>query len=122
MRSDEVYLHDTIEALRELAGFVNGVDEPEFRQNPLLRKAVLMQLVIVGEAANHLGPDLQARYPAIPWTDIIGFRNYAVHAYFQINWEIVWRTAIEDAPSLLPEIEAILANEFSEDRRGRRPH
>lgn len=112
MRSEKVYLQDMIDALRELATFVMGVNEPGFQQNPLLRKAVLMQLVIVGEAGNHIGAALQAKYPAIPWADIIGLRNYAVHGYFQMNWEIVWRTAIEDAPALLSGIESILANEF----------
>lgn len=115
MRSEKVYLQDMVEALRELAAFVKGADDLGFRQNAILRKAVLMQLVIVGEAGNHIGPELRAKYPAIPWADIVGFRNYAVHGYFQMNWEIVWRTAVEDAPALLPGIETIVANEFPED-------
>lgn len=55
MRSEKAYLQDMAEALQELAVFVRDTDEAAFQRNPVLRKAVLMQLVIVGEAANHIG-------------------------------------------------------------------
>lgn len=46
--------------------------------------------------------------------DIIGFRNFAVHAYFAVSWSVVWVTATEDVPMLAEQIAAILAEESSD--------
>lgn len=37
-----------------------------------------------------------------------GFRDKVVHSYFGIDLEVVWDTAIDDAPSLKPLIVKIL--------------
>jgi uncharacterized protein with HEPN domain len=47
-----------------------------------------------------------ARHPAIADADslvpIIGMRNRVVHAYFEINLNVIWKTATEEIPKLLP--------------------
>jgi uncharacterized protein with HEPN domain len=35
-------------------------------------------------------------------------RNLLVHAYFSVDWEIVWRTATESVPRLAEDVVAIL--------------
>ena len=45
-------------------------------------------------------------------TDIVGFRNIAVHAYFSVDWSIVWATATNDVPGLKSMITQILAEEY----------
>lgn len=40
------------------------------------------------------------------------FRNIAVHAYFAVDWDIVWATAREDVPVLKEQIESIIYIEF----------
>ncbi len=42
----------------------------------------------------------------MPWEDIIGMRHRWVHAYFDINLDIVWRTVEEDLPAMLSILEA----------------
>ena len=37
------------------------------------------------------------------------FRNRVVHAYFAVNWEIVWTTAIKDLPELRESISQLLS-------------
>ena len=37
-----------------------------------------------------------------------GFRDKVVHSYFGVDLEVVWDTAIDDAPSLKPLIAKIL--------------
>jgi uncharacterized protein with HEPN domain len=71
---------------------------------------------VIGEAAARLPSDLKSRYPGVPWSRIVGFRNVAVHAYFSVQWPTVWTTATEDAPALRPQIEAILESEFGRPR------
>jgi uncharacterized protein with HEPN domain len=34
--------------------------------------------------------------PEIPWEEVIGFHNIAVHAYFSVDWRIVFVTVVDD--------------------------
>ena len=43
----------------------------------------------------------------------MGFRNIAVHAYFSVEWPIVWVAATEETPTLRHQIAKILELEFS---------
>lgn len=80
----------------------------------LHRGAVVRKLATIGEAAGRLPDELRRRYSTIPWEKIIAFRNILVHAYFGIQWDIVWRAATEEVPALRKQIAAILWAEFDE--------
>ncbi len=108
MRHDKLYLMDIIEAADAISRFLQNISEDEFLTDELRQSAVLQKLMIVGESAARLSPEFKARHPGIEWRDIIAFRNIAVHAYFIVNWRIVWYTAIHDAPLLRKQIAAIL--------------
>ena len=112
MRRDELYLRDMIEAADAIAGFIADAEESAFVGNDLLRSATLLKLTIIGEASGRLSDELKARYPDVEWRDIVGFRNIAIHAYFSVNWSIVWVAATTDASALRTRILQILAAEF----------
>jgi len=42
----------------------------------------------------------RAQTPEVSWKEVIGFRNVAVHAYFSVDWRIVFVTVIDDLPLL----------------------
>ena len=69
--------------------------------------------MIIGEAASRLSKEFRDNHPEIEWEDIIGFRNIAVHAYFAVEWSIVWVAATQEAPDLRRKIDEILAKEYS---------
>lgn len=50
-----------------------------------------------------------AAYPEVPWRQIIAMRNRVVHGYFEADLNILWDVAIGDVPSLLDQVQAILA-------------
>jgi uncharacterized protein with HEPN domain len=108
LRSDALYLGDIVEAADAIAGFVRGVSEAQFIGNDLLRSAVLQKLSVIGEAAARVSQDLRHRHPQVEWADIVAFRNIAVHAYFSVQWPIVWVAATQDAPALRAQVAAIL--------------
>jgi uncharacterized protein with HEPN domain len=70
--------------------------------------AVLHLLVVVGEAASRLSPEARARSPATSWRDVVAFRNIAVHAYFTVDWMMVWDAAVGDLPLLCRQVEELL--------------
>jgi uncharacterized protein with HEPN domain len=114
MRPERLYLTDIAEAVDAIASFLKGVDEKDFLQSDLIQSAVLQKLTVIGEAAARLPEEFCARYSEIPWRDIVGFRNIAVHAYFAVEWPIVWVAATDDAQLLRRQIGEILSRDFAE--------
>ncbi len=69
MRPEEhnlAYLWDMREAAREIAAFVKGIKYAGFIQNRMIRYAVERQLMVIGEAANHVSEAFQKKHPEIP--------------------------------------------------------
>ena len=73
-----------------------------------LRMAVLRVLEVLGEAFARMGTDLRTQYPDIPWSLAISMRNRLIHAYFDVNLDVVWITVTRDLPLLLPKLKSIL--------------
>jgi uncharacterized protein with HEPN domain len=108
MRPEQLYLTDILEAARAIAVFCKDVRFEQFEGYDMLRSAVLQKLIVIGEAAAHLPDKFCMQNPKIPWIDMISFRNFAVHEYFSVNWQIVWDTAIEDIPAIEKQIAKVL--------------
>ena len=115
MRPEKLYLTDIVEAARAIEKFITGEDFNEFEQNEMMNSAVLQKLSVIGEAASKLPKEFTTRFPEIPWADIVGFRNIAVHEYFAVRWDIVWAAPTEEAPTLRKQIEKIFRDEFADE-------
>jgi uncharacterized protein with HEPN domain len=109
MRSERLYLADMLDAIEAVERFTRDVDENGFLSSEMMQSAVLQKLSVMGEAAARLSPDTRSRCPDIPWNEIIGFRNVAVHAYFSVDWRIVFDTVRLDLPSLKRGIISLLS-------------
>ena len=112
MRHERLYLVDILEASASVAHHIGAVSAAEFVADRTIRAAVLHELTVIGEAAGRLPPELRDRHPAVPWPDIIAFRNIIVHEYFGLSWTLVWETASRDVPELKRQVETILSSEF----------
>jgi uncharacterized protein with HEPN domain len=112
MRHEKLYLTDIVEAAQAIERFITGEVFEQFEQNEMMNSAVLQKLMVISEAAARLPKEFTQRFPEVPWLDIIGFRNIAVHEYFAIRWDIVWVAASEEVPVLKEQIEKILKDEF----------
>ncbi|MDP2114683.1 MAG: DUF86 domain-containing protein [Bacteroidota bacterium] len=89
---DKDRLYHMIEAIDNILEFVEGKSFEEYKNDKMLRFAVIKNLEIVGEAAYLLTKDFKTRHPSIDWDDIIGMRHVLVHGYYQIKDEILWAT------------------------------
>ena len=63
---------------------------------------------ILGEAANKVSDELQAKYPEIPWGDIIGMRNVLIHDYVKPQPKYMWDAYRNDLDSLKKHLQKIL--------------
>jgi uncharacterized protein with HEPN domain len=111
MRRDRLYLIDIVAAVESIARFMTDKSRLTFLSDELVQSAVLQKLIVIGEAASRLSTEFKSNHQQVEWADIIAFRNIAVHAYFAVDWAIVWVAATRDTPILMSQIAQILAEE-----------
>ena len=70
--------------------------------------AIVRKLEIIGEAANNISDKFKARFPDVPWRDIIDMRNRLIHGYFGVDLNIVWQVITKDISHLHKQIKDIL--------------
>lgn len=106
------YLEHMRQAAADAVGFVDGMTREEFAQDKRTQQAVVMSLVILGEAATKL-MDRHAAFcedqPQIPWRNMRGMRNRVAHGYFEIDLDVVWDTVQQALPGLLRGLERLSA-------------
>jgi len=104
MRSADDLLGHMRQAASDACAFVEGLSKDEFLEDKRTQQAVIMSLVIIGEAAARLmdqHDDVVSRFPQVPWRNIRGMRNRIAHGYFEVDLSIVWDTVRLALPELL---------------------
>lgn len=97
-----------MEQAEEIVDFANDLDYESFCDDLKTIKAVLYNLVVIGEAARSLLPNILDIYPDFPWEEMRALRNIAIHEYFQVNIETIWLTIREDLPPLIEQIRELI--------------
>ncbi|MBI4697812.1 MAG: DUF86 domain-containing protein [Nitrospirae bacterium] len=107
-KDDSVRLLHILEAAQEAISFTKDKTRESLDSNRQLVLALVKDIEIIGEAAAHVTAERRGELPQIPWNKIIGMRNRLIHAYFEINLDILWKTIIEDIPPLISELEKLV--------------
>ncbi len=102
-------LEDIRDALSLVEEYVEGVDYPSWTKDRKTVDAVIRNLQIIGEAANHIPSSVQDTYAAIPWQEMKGMRNILVHEYFGVDLDVLWKTVKSDLPQLKVQIDRLLS-------------
>lgn len=107
-RSWRERIWDILDAIAEIRTFTHGMAYDTFRQDPKTIRAVELDFIIIGEAAQHIPEEIQRTYPAVPWHLMRAMRNRLVHVYFAVDPQVMWETIHHDLPSLIPHLEALV--------------
>lgn len=105
------YLNHIQQAAIDACSFVEGQRKEDFLADKRTQQAVILSLLIIGEAATKLLQnygDFLIRHPEVPWSSMKGMRNRLAHGYFDINLDVVWETVSNALPSLLDRMSAAL--------------
>lgn len=105
---DRIRISHMLEAAESALGFCAGKSFQDLHNDRQLSFAIVRALEIVGEAASQLPADFRESNADIPWREIITMRNKLIHAYFDINFDIVWSTLTHDLPALIPMLKKIV--------------
>ena len=110
-REESEYLLDMVLAARKALSFTEGMSFADFERDERTVFSATKAVEIVGEAAAQVSKDTRQAHPDIPWRDIVAMRNRLVHAYFEINLELVWKTVRDDLPDLIALVEPLIPPE-----------
>ena len=114
MRHEASYLRDILSACSKIEAITAATSEESFLIDEVMTAAVLHHLTVIGEAMNRLSQELRERHSEVPWRQIVSVRHRIVHAYFDLDWQILWNAARYEIPLLRNQIDEVLANEFPE--------
>lgn len=110
-RSYILYLRDILDRTRRIKLYLRDVDYEEFSRHGMVTDATLYCILVIGEAVKHVPDTVRAKYPAVNWRGIAGFRDITAHEYFRVNMDIAWSITQENIPELENQIIAILEQE-----------
>ncbi len=113
------YIDHIQKAATDVCSFVEGLAKDDFLADKRTQQAVIMSLIIIGEAATKVMEGYVAftqSHPEVPWRNMRGMRNRMAHGYFDVNLELVWQTAQEWLPELLKQLPAVRLDAATEDR------
>jgi len=105
-------LRHMLDAAKEAIKFTVNKSRKDLDRDRMLTLAIIKSIEIIGEAASKVSESCRSSYPVIPWIDIINIRHRMIHAYFDVNLDIVWETTQTDLPSLVEALEGIISPEL----------
>jgi uncharacterized protein with HEPN domain len=106
--NDLTYLGDILDAIQRIESYTTQVSKQGFIENFMMQDAVMLQIEIIGEAANSISEAFQEKHDEIPWAQMRALRNRIVHDYRGINLNVIWDTVQNDLPALKRQAQDIL--------------
>ena len=107
---DRIRLQHMCDAIDAAQRFIGGRRRADLDADEMLLFALVRAVEIVGEAAGRVSAPGRDEV-AIPWPAVVGMRNRLVHAYFDIDRDILWATVTQSLPGLRVAITAGLSGE-----------
>ncbi len=108
-RSVKKSLEDILQMIAEIDAFFEPGQRrfDHYMTNTCLRRAIQMNLSIIGEATNRIlkiKPDI----PISSARKIVATRNFLIHGYDSLSHEIIWGIVMNHLPRLRQEIQFLL--------------
>lgn len=105
---DKLHLLHIRDAIEKIEGYLSEITFDDFAKMKQHYDAILMQIIVIGEAVNNISDEFKEKYHNLPWYQAVGLRNRIAHGYVDVNIEVVWQTIKEDLPTLKKEVASLL--------------
>ncbi len=109
----DLILEHMLEDAQDVVDFAGRAGSFEaFSEDTMIRKAIVMSLLNIGELAHHLPVEYTGAHRDIPWKNMIGMRNFAAHGYHTMSLRAIWDTAQTSVPVLLDFLRTQLPSDI----------
>lgn len=106
-KDDTLYLGHMLDTARKIKVKMIGLSRKDYNHDENLRLALGHLVQIIGEASQRVSNATRAKYPSIPWREMVGMQHQIVLDYMTIDEERVWDVVTKDIPQLLTILEGI---------------
>ena len=101
---DALFLGHMLAAIDRITELAGRTGWEEFQRDWVVQDALIRELEVLGEAAGKVSAGFVQAHPEIPWQEMTGLRHKLIHHYFEIDLDIVWRTATINVAEVAPLI------------------
>lgn len=109
------YLNHILAEADYLIASSEQVDRESFLTDETLRRAFVRSIEVIGEATKKLPDAITTDQSTVPWRSIAKMRDRLIHAYFGVDYELVWDVVKNNVPSLQQEVRRLLAKQNSDE-------
>lgn len=109
--STREFLEHILDEAKFLLDKSSGLDEASFLRDETLKRAFVRSIEVMGEAVRHIPDSVRQRHPAVEWRAITGMRDRLIHAYYGVNYRVVWEAVTNKVPDLAENIRLILTRD-----------
>ena len=102
------YLRHILDEARYLLRESEDLDLAGFLGDDTRRRAFVRSLEIIGEATKQVPDAFRVLYPDVEWRAMAAMRDRLIHAYFGVDYELVWNVVVEKIPPLEQRIMEML--------------
>jgi len=95
-------------AANDAVCFAEGRSREDLDTDRMFARAVLHAIQEIGEAAARVTAAGREQAREVPWGPIVQMRHILVHAYFNVNFDYVWRVIEHDLRPLIEQLEVAL--------------
>ena len=107
-RRDRIVLQKVISEIDIGTELLGDTTLEAFLGNELLKRAVCMTVINIGELIKNTSDELRTAHREVPWKAAAGMRDIAAHKYQTLRMEDVYNTARIDFPELRNLLQAIM--------------
>ena len=104
-RDDVIRVRHMIDAARDAISFTNERSRRDLEEDRMLVFSLMKAIEIIGEAASKITQDSRDQCAEIPWHRVVGMRNRLIHAYADVDLDILWETVTTALPKLIQALE-----------------
>ncbi len=108
---DFITLQKILDEANVALDILGDADLNTFMESELLKRAIGMTVINIGELVKNLTDEIRTSYSEIPWKEISGFRDIAAHKYKTLDMKIVYNTVKFDIVELKAAVEGILTEQ-----------
>lgn len=101
-------LHDIRDAASRAIDHIAGLQAETLAHNLHLQDPVVRCLILMGEAAKGISPEVRTELSDFDWSGMIGLRNVLVHRYEEIDYLELWTIVNRDLQPIIDRLTMYL--------------